>query len=321
MPALYLTEDDVRKVVDMPAAINIVERAIKHLADGKATNVPRNRASAPGIILHSMSSADEYLGTCGWKQYTTTKHGARFLVGLYDNAGGDIAALIEADYLGQLRTGAVTGVAVRRLARSDANRVGVFGTGAQARTQLEAVAAALPIKQALVYSRDAQRRAQFCETMASRLGIAVESVAEPAAAVRGLPIVVTATTSKTPVFNGDDVGPGTVVCAVGSNWLNKAEIDTATVARAARVVCDDVAACRHEAGDLVPALEVGVFRWEQAVSLGDVLAGRAVGRTTDDDVLVFKSVGLAVEDVAMATEILSQAKAANLGTPLPFGHD
>ena len=310
---LYLTESDVRELIDMPAAIAVVEDAFRRLADGRAVNVPRQRAVGAGIVVHTMSAAADYLGFAGWKCYATTKRGARFLVGLYDVATSEPAALIEADLLGQLRTGATTGVAARRLAADDADRLGLFGSGLQARTQLAAVAAVRPIRSVAIFSRDPERRRRFASAASAELGIDCFAVDRPDEAVRNLPLVITATTSRTPVFDGRDVAPGALVCAVGSNWLNKAEIDATTVGRAARVVCDDVAACRHEAGDLAAAADVGAFDWSQAVALADVVAGKTPGRRAADDLLVFKSVGLAVEDVALGVEVLRRAQTRGLG--------
>jgi len=318
VPTLYLTESDVARLVDMAATIDVVEQAFQRLGLGEVSNVPRNRATARGVVLHTMSAAADYLGYSGWKSYTTTKSGARFLVGLYDNSSGELVALIEADGLGQLRTGAVTGVAAKYLAAKGADRVGLFGTGTQARTQLAAVASVCKLKQAFVYGRDPERRASFASWLGEELQLEVVPVDAPEQAVRELPIVVTATTSREPVFAGEDLAPGTLVCAAGSNWLNKAEIDVRTVRRASRVVCDDIAACKHEAGDLQPALREGVFQWETAVSLGDVIAGKADGRKSPDEIVLFKSVGLAMEDIALAAEVLKRARAAGIGTLLPF---
>lgn len=318
MNAVYLTESEVSRLVDMPAVLTIVEECLRKLAAKQADNVPRMRAAAPGIILHTMSAAAEYLGYCGWKAYTTTKHGARFLVGLYESATGRMVALIEADRLGQLRTGAVTGVAVKHLAAESANTLGLFGTGTQARTQLLAVANARRLERAVVYGRDAERRRRFAEEASRECGLEVEPVDDPRYAVRDLPIIITATTSRTPVFDGHDLAAGALVCAVGSNWRNKAEIDVETVRRAARIVCDDVAACKHEAGDLFPAAEAGVFDWSRAVSLGEVIGNPLAGRSSPADNIVFKSVGLAIEDVAVAVEILGRAETAGVGLPLPF---
>jgi alanine dehydrogenase len=319
MPALYLIEADVNQLIDMPTTIGLVEQSFLHLAAGQVANVPRNRAIGKGVILHTMSAADDALGYVAWKAYTTTKHGARFLVGLYESGSGELAALIEADCLGQLRTGATTGVAVKYLAPPDADRLGLFGTGTQARTQLAAAAAVRKLKRVAVYGRDDTRRRTFCESVAEELQLDVVPVASPAEAVRGLPIVVTATTSREPVFDGNDMAAGCTLCAAGSNWLNKTELDATAVRRAARVVCDEVAACRHEAGDLHFAASHGAFDWSHAVALADVVSGRTAGRTGPDEIVLFKSVGLAAEDVALAVELLKRAREKGLGTLLPIG--
>ncbi len=240
MPVLHLTEADVEQLLDMRTTIEVVEEAFRQLAAGQAHNVPRQRARGKGIVLHSMSAAADYLGLVGWKQYTTTSSGAKFHVGLYEQSSGSLVALIEADRLGQMRTGAVTGVAARLLANADADAVGLFGSGWQAESQLAAVAATCPIKRAYVYSRDADHRSAFAEKMTTRLEIEVIAVDEPRRAVESLPIVITATTSRAPVFDGEWLSVGTLVCTVGSNWKQKAEIDATTVRRSALVVCDSV---------------------------------------------------------------------------------
>ncbi len=278
MPALFLSEHDVQRLVDMPTAIAVVEEAIRQMAAGRATNVPRVRARAPGIVMHTMSAAAEYLGLVGWKCYTTTERGARFHVGLYDAKSGALVALIEADRLGQLRTGATTGVAVSRLALADASEMGLFGAGHQAETQMEAVATVRRLSRVLVYSRNAERREAFAKRMAERLGIEVTPVDRPEDAVANLPIVVTATSAATPVFRGSDVAEGALVCAVGSNWPQRAEIDAEVIRRAGMVVCDSVQACRNEAGDFREAIEWGWFSWSSAVELADVVAGRGWSR-------------------------------------------
>ena len=203
MPCLYLNEDEMTSLVDMPAAIEAVRGAFAALADGKAENVPRRRASAPGVVLHSMSAAAEYLGLVGWKCYTTTRTGALFHLGLYDAASGELVALVEADRLGQLRTGATTGVAVEWMADMSATEMGLFGAGRQAETQLEAVAHVRQLKSAYVYSRNPARRADFAARMAERTGVEVIAVDRPQEAAEDLPIVVTATTGVDQVLAGD----------------------------------------------------------------------------------------------------------------------
>ncbi len=318
MPVLFLSEHDVRRLVDMPTAIAVVEEAFRQMAAGRAMNVPRVRTCAPGIVLHTMSAAAEYLGLVGWKCYTTTEHGARFHVGLYDAKSGELVALIEADRLGQLRTGATTGVAVSRLALTDATEMGLFGAGHQAETQLEAVAAVRRLSRVLIYSRNAERRAAFATRMAERLGIDVRPVDRPDEAVANLPIVVAATSAATPVFKGSNVAEGALVCAVGSNWLQRAEIDAEVIRRAGMIVCDSVDACRNEAGDFREAIEMGLFDWTSAVELADVVVGRATGRQDDRDIVLFKSVGLAIEDVALGGKVIELAREMRVGRELPL---
>ena len=309
MPIAYFTENDVSRLLDMPLAIEVMEEAFAQLAAGRADNVPRTRARAPGIVLHSMSAAADYLGVVGWKQYTTTSAGAKFHVGLYDQATGDPVAFIEANRLGQLRTGAVSGLASKYLALPNARCMGLFGSGWQAQTQLAAVATACPIEKAVVFSRDPQRRQQFAAKMSDVLGIEIIPVDEPRHAVEQMPIVVTATTSRQPVFDGDWLAPGTLVCAIGSNWLDKAEIDSTTVRRAGSVVCDSLDCCRAEAGDFVAAFEQESFRWDQVIELADVVAGRVSGRADPAAIVLFKSVGMAIEDVALGSKLLERSRA------------
>jgi ornithine cyclodeaminase/alanine dehydrogenase-like protein (mu-crystallin family) len=316
--ALYLSEADVERLLDMPAAIAAVEEAFRQLAAGQAANVPRERAIGRGIVLHSMSAVADYLGLAGWKCYTTTKAGAKFLAGLYETQTGSLVALIEANRLGQVRTGATTGVAARHLAPAVADQLGLIGTGWQAVAQLEAVAAVRTLRRAVVYGRDAARREDFARRMGERLKLDLVPVSQPREAVEGLPIVVTATSSRQPVLEGAWLTPGTLVAAMGSNWLDKAELDAAAVARAGLVVCDDVACCRQEAGDFRQALEQGLFDWSAAVNLADVVSGRHAGRGTAEQIVLFKSVGMALEDVAVGHRLLTMAREQGVGRELPW---
>jgi ornithine cyclodeaminase/alanine dehydrogenase-like protein (mu-crystallin family) len=252
-----------------------------------------------------MSATAEYLGLAGWKQYTTTRHGARFWVGLHD-LDGDLLALIDANRLGQLRTGAATAVAVRHMAAADADRLGLIGAGWQAESQLAAVCHVRPIRHAVVYCRSPERRAEFAARMGRRLGIEVIAADSAGAATAGMPIVITATNSREPVVDGSLIAPGAVLCAIGSNWPNRAEVDAETVARADPVVCDDVRCCQIEAGDLILAQEQGLFDWRRAVDLAEIVAGRADGRPRNNSFALFKSVGLALEDVAVGAALLER---------------
>lgn len=317
MPALYLTEDDVRDLMDMEVAIPVVRTAFEQLAAGAAQNVPRVRAKAKGVMLHNMSAGAEYLGMVGFKAYTTTAGGARFHVVVY-NSDGEMLAIIEADHLGRLRTGAASGVATEYMARPDSAAVGIFGTGRQARTQLKAVCTVRNIERVDVYSPNAEHCRQFAEEMSEWCLTNVTAVFAPDDAAAEKDIVITATSSRTPVFDGGVIDEGTHLNVVGSNFLTKAEVDVNTLRRADHIVCDSVEQCRLEAGDLAAGVAEGIRDWHAMHDLADVVAGRKTGRATPDDITLFKSVGMAVEDVAMAAEILKRAQAAGLGKRLPF---
>ena len=317
MPALYLTEADVRHLVDMRTAIESVRRAFEALGEGQAENMPRRRVAAPGLILHNMHAAAGYLGVAGAKVYSTTRAAAVFHLLLYDAAGGRLLAMIEADHLGRLRTGAASGVATELMARPEASTVGLFGTGRQAQTQLEAVCAVRRVSRVDVFGRDADRCAEFADEMAGSLGVEVAPALRPDLAVMEKDVVITATSAKTPLFDARLLGDGTHLNVIGSNFLHKAEIDVETVRRADVIVCDSIDACRLEAGDFVAAIEAGVTCYENMHELADVVAGRAPGRARTEDVTLFKSVGLAIEDVALGHEVLRRARAAGIGQELP----
>lgn len=319
MACRFYREEEVAQLLDMATAIDVVDQAYLQLAIGGAENAPRRRTRAPGFVLHGMHATADYLKMAGWKHYSTTREGARFHVGLYDCETGEMRALLEADALGQLRTAAATGVAARYLANKPIHQIGLFGTGWQAEGQLEALASELPLKTAIVYSRNEGKRQDFATKMQDQLGIDVLPVHDPREAVEDLPLVVTATTSRDPVFDGNLLAEGALICGVGSNWLHKAELDVVTIRRADNLVCDSIEACQLEAGDFAFAQEQGYFDWQRVVSLGSVIAGECVGRNNPDSVVVFKTVGLAILDVALGAKFLERASGRDdLGVDLPF---
>lgn len=316
MPVLYLTEQDVLDLIDMPTAIELVEDAFRQLADQQATNTPRQRVVQSGIMLHSMAAGSSEWGVVGWKNYTTTPKSAKFIVAIYDAASGELQALIEADHLGRLRTGAASGVATEYMARNDARLVGIFGAGKQAETQLEAVCAVRKIEHVTVHSRNPEKCEDFAERMSAKLNIAVEPTSSPMGAAAEMDIVITATTSKTPVFDGHDLDEGTHLNIVGSNFWQKAEIDVATVRRSDVIVCDSKAQCQIEAGDFRQALEEGAIDWQLMHELAEVVSERKPGRSNGDQITLFKSVGLAIEDVALGQELVRQARMKGKGREL-----
>lgn len=318
MKAIFLREQDVRYLMDMETSINVVEEAFRQLATDTTVNRPRQRVGGSGILLHTMSASAEYLGLVGWKAYTTTKSGARFHVAVYDNHSGRMVALIEADYLGQLRTGAASGVATEYMARPDASIVGVFGAGLQARTQLKAVCTVRKIKRAEVYCRDEDQRAAFAEEMSEYCATEVVPVSIPDQVASEKDIVITATTSKAPVFEGRAIEEGTHLNVIGGNFIGKREVDATTIRMSNHVICDSIEQCRIESGEFADAVKTGALEWSQVHELSDVVAGRETGRARAEDITMFKSVGLAIQDVAMAAKIIEKAKEEGIGHPLPM---
>src|SRR5205085_10547106 len=245
--------------------------------EGLVTNQPRRRLRPPGGLLHCMEAMDLGLGRMGLKVYTSFRPKTRFMVLLYDSANGDMLAMIEADRLGQMRTGAASGVATKYLARTSADVLGVYGSGWQAESQVLAVCAVQPVRQVRVYSRNAEKRAAFARRMQALLRCEVVPVEQAEEAARGCSIIVTATTSREPVLKSEWVEPGTHINAAGSNFLSKAEIDVETVRRAAVVAVDSLEQSRLEAGDLLPAIDRGVISWESVTELGRIIACYAKG--------------------------------------------
>lgn len=303
----------------MNIAMRAVEEVLRDQALGLATNRPRSRVATPVSQLHVMSAGDRRLNVMGLKSYTVSKRGARFLVLLYQADSGDLLAVIEADRLGQMRTGAASGVATKYLAAKGASTVGIYGTGWQAESQLLAVCAARQITSVHAYSRDEGRRTAFAEKMTNLLGIPVHAASSPEEAARDQSIIVTATTAREPVMKGEWVSPGTHLNVAGSNFLSKAEVDIETIKRAGVVAVDSIEQSKREAGDLVPALERGVISWESVIELGRIIAGSHPGRTDSAEVTLFKSNGIALEDIATALKVYHLARDRGVGEEIELG--
>jgi ornithine cyclodeaminase/alanine dehydrogenase-like protein (mu-crystallin family) len=310
---LLLREQHVTELLDINTAIEAVEEVLRDQAEGLATNRPRYRVAMPASQLHVLAAGDKRLGVTGVKVYTASRKGARFLVLLYDAESGDMLAMIEADRLGQMRTGAASGVATKYMSRESADTLGVYGTGWQAESQMMAVCAVRQIKSAKVYGRDAERREAFARRMTTLLRTDVTAAASPEEAARGCSIVVTATSAREPVLKGEWIEPGTHLNVVGSNFLSKAEVDVETIKRASIIAVDSIEQSKIEAGDLMPAIERGVITWESVTELGRIVAGRDRGRRSEDDITLFKSNGIALEDISTALRVYNLASERGVG--------
>ena len=319
---LHISEAEARAVLTMPIAVEAVEVISRKQATGEVVVHPRRRFELPGGgFFHYMAAADFSLGFVAMKQYTFVRGKLRFLVPIYEMSTGDLLALIEADYMGQLRTGAASGVATKYLARKDASVAAIIGTGGQAKTQLEAVAAVRKLESARAYGRDAAKREQFSEEMAKRLGIPVHICSSAAEAVHGADIVSTATTASQPVVFGANLSPGVHINAIGANHAHKRELDDEAVASADIIVVDSVEQSRQEAGDLIIAFHGDESCWTGVKKLSEIVAGKASGRTSDSEVTLFKSNGIASWDLAVAIKVYAMAREKGLGRELSLWSD
>jgi alanine dehydrogenase len=307
---LYLTEAEVSELLAPADALEAIESCFRRLAAGEIDNRPRHRHRFDGGALAVMSAVDRELGLAGVKSYVATAQGARFVVTLFDTSRAEVAAVIEADKLGQLRTGAASGVAAKHLARRGAKTLGVLGCGWQARGQVAAVRAAMPsLERVVAYCRTGSRLREFCSELGAE---PAESPAEPATQ----DVVVTVTNSRDPVLRGEWLRDGALVCAVGANVPQARELDNVVLERAVFVCCDSLEQARIESGDLIEPIESGVLDWLEVHELQEVVASEVSGRSTPDDIVVFKSNGLAAWDVALGALALERARREGRGVEL-----
>ena len=313
--ALFLTEADVQMLFPMQKALECIEASFVAQHDGTAVNQSRQRLFQPGFSLHYMAAAMADGQRAGMKIYTITSGTARFLVLLFDTKTGEMLAMMEADHLGRIRTGAASGVATKYLARPDASKVGLIGAGRQARTQLEAVAGVRPIQAARVYARNEERRAEFCREMTALLKFPVEPALSAEEAARFGDIVVTATTSAAPVVSGEWLRAGTHVNAIGANMANRRELDAAALRAAAIIAVDSREQAQGEAGDLIQGLAAINRSWDEVVELKDIVKGIKPSRNSNEEITIFKSCGIALWDVAAAGFIYNEARQRKMGVP------
>jgi ornithine cyclodeaminase/alanine dehydrogenase-like protein (mu-crystallin family) len=307
---LYLREADVEQLLTPEDAVEAVEACFARIARGAIENRPRFRLGLNEGLLHVMAAADLELGVAGLKAYVGFGEGTRFVVPLFAADRPELLAVIEADRIGQLRTGAASAVAARHLAREGARTLGVIGTGWQAESQVACIRAALPgLERVVAYSRNAERLADFCKRLYCEPGEYNKDVAEQ-------DVVVTITSSRDPVLRGEWLRPGALVCAAGANRIQARELDNAVLERATFVCCDSREQAQVEAGDLVEPVERGVLDWLEVHELSEVVAGETSGRQHDDDIVVFKSLGIAAEDLAVAALVVERARERGLGVDL-----
>jgi len=316
---LFLNEENVKELITMPLALEQVERALKDRALGRATDLPRARVQTTAGIQHVLQAAAPELGYIGFKYYFSPpgKRGATY-VHLISMESGKLEAIVEAVWLGMTRTGAATGVASKYLANPGASVLAQIGAGFQGMGQLEAVCTALQIREARVYARTRDKLETWCKKMADKLGIPVLPAASGPEAIKGAHVVNIMTKSTTPVIDGDWLERGQHVNAAGSNALSRREIDAKTVARAALITVDARGTARNECGDLIAAVETGRISWDTLTEIGEVIAGHTPGRADKDDITLYESHGMGIQDVYTAAKLVELARSRKIGTALPM---
>ena len=310
---LWITDCDVERLLNVEEAVPVVEAVLKQQAAGAATNMPRGHTIAgPGLMLAHMTAALHEQGVFGFKTYSIVAGKYKFFVLLYSIETGDLLAVFEANQLGRRRTGAASGVSAKYMAREDSAEVGILGSGFQADAQLEAICSVRPIERVRVYSRNPENRASFAERMSDTLGIEVQATNEPRDVVESADILVTITNSPTPVFSGEWLRPGTHICAVGGANEYVTELDDATIQRADIIAVDSIAQAKIECGELLMPTSRGLLLWEQVSEFWQVVGGEKAGRRTADDITLFKSLGMAMWDLAAAKVVYEKFVSSQL---------
>ena len=323
---LVLSKNDLKRVLTMSETIIAVEEAFRELASGTAV-MPTRVSLSMSDKAGWMGAMPAYLSCAGALttkivtsyDHNPSRHGlptVMALVLLNDPETGKPEAVLEGTFITAMRTGAASGVATKYLARRDAYVVGIFGAGAQARTQLEAIKEVRNVKSAIICDIASERSKRFAEEMSSRLGIDVRAEGSPQGVVEKSDIIVTASTSKTPVFNGDQVKAGTHINAIGSFTPDRRELDDSAIRRS-KIVVDLLQAALEEAGDVIIPLTSGVIRRDHIYAeLGEIVSGSKLGRETEREITVFKSVGLGIQDAAAANLAYRKALESRVGTTI-----
>jgi len=312
---LWIREAEVASLVDMGEAIEALESGLLVEARGEARNMIKTHVGWEGATLHAIGAAFPSAGFSGTKTWSHTKGGASPLVILFDSATGALCAVIEAFVLGQLRTGAASGVATRWLAAEGADELAIIGTGKQALAQVAAVAAVRPLRRVRVYGRDPRRREELVRRVGDELGLSARSEESVADAVRDAPIITTVTRATEPFLFAREVARGAHVNAVGAIVPAAAEVAPDLMARAGRIAADSVPQARELSRELRTALGTDEAGWARVQPLSALVAARKP-RPADEDLTLFKSLGTGIADLSLGMEVLHRAREHGLGLPL-----
>jgi len=314
---IFIPEAVVANLIDFPTAVDLLIDAFKSQGQGTAVNRSRIRIPITGGTYNLMAAANMAKNVVGLKVYTASKNGAPMLIVLHAADGTGLLAIIEGGKISGCRTGALSGISARYMAKSGKHVLGVIGSGFQARAQILGVLAAVSaVERVVVFSRNAEKVGTFVKSMAGEIKVPISVATSAEQICTEASIIVLITNSSEPVIETEKIRPGTHVIAAGNNTWLRGEFEPSLAAKAAVVVVDDVDQARIESGELMRASELGLFNWDRAVPLSSVVSGLRNGRSSEEDITLFSSQGIGLLDVAVATHVYHQAKKGSLGVTL-----
>ena len=315
---LFLRDEDVAQCVTMDAMLASIENMQRRYGQGEAYNLGRRKIIADSGMLSVMGGGLFFEGVLGVKTYTVVRGSYSFQVSLYDSSSGKLLCYTQANRLGQLRTGATTGVAVKHLSNGGPVKVGIIGTGGQAPTQLQAVASVRDLSEVRAFSRNAERRTEFAARMADTLGVPVKAANTNDEAVRDCDVVIGIAATMEPVIQGDWLKPGVTIIGAGPTTWRAGEVDEKTLTRSDKLFVDSLDQAPIEAGDIAAAVDKGLLNWSQLSELRHAVCGAISGRDNNQQIVYAKLMGTGVADVAAAKLAYDSAKEQGLGTEMDW---
>ena len=300
---ILITEKDVKNLLTMELAICSLEEIFKKESIKDSVNSSRIRINLPEGSLNFMAASSKSLNLIGTKSYIPkTKTAIKFYVQLYDGENGNLLSVIEANLMSRIRTGAASGLATKYLAKKNSSVLGIIGTGTQALHQAIAICKVRKIKTINIYSRNVNNRKNFCALINKNINnVNAISVKTSKECVENADIITTITNSDSPVFSSKWIKPGTHINAAGSNVSTKREIDKETISKASTIVTDNIDQAKIECGDLIQPISIGITSWDKINTLSDLITGKIKGRSTDNEITIFESQGVAIEDLAIGS--------------------
>ena len=307
---IIISEEQVGEILTVKTSVSLLEEAMKSISTGMGFNSPRKRlpTSYNGGNLHFMAASWPEKGIAGHKSYVVTKGKATFVVVLYSTEGEGLLAVVEANLLGQIRTGAASGLASKYLANPDAKTLAVIGTGFQAETQLEAINSQFNLDEARIYSRNKENRDSFVDKMKKKLDLNIIGCNSSDEATNNSDIISLITNSSTPVISDEQITQGIHVNAAGGNSRLRSELSTNSIKKFDFISCDDLDQAKIESKELMEATEKGITSWNKIHELSDVINKKIIGRKNNQDSTLYQSLGIAIQDIAVAKYVYDQIK-------------